>query len=242
MREQDESATDTDENTAQESQSPLADARESLAAAETAHEAGEYADAVTRSETPVEQFTAIQGQLQPADERREAVEQGLAQARQQLRESRTRVETRSELAETLAAADGAVQTAVTAEADGDVTLARLRYRQAVQRYDSALATLAESAALLGENGLTIDRDTAADSAPVNLQALSAVDSETTFSQLGIDSAAELRAADSAQLTELGPLFGLAADGWREQEVTIAYSGSDAITEIRAAAQRRREQL
>ena len=189
-----------------------------------------------------------------ADERaQQALTAGAIAAGDRLRQARTAKRVRGELTDLLSNAEDAYREAVAGHVRGDITVVKLRYRQARDRFDEAADVVAEFAsdgdvdALFGSTGIAVD-PTTPDSPPDALTDVAGVTADVAeaLAGVGVDSVADVigaeddRAAAFVDAVEDDDVAGRieALSRWPESEASFA--DREAIVRRRERAVRGRE--
>lgn len=220
----------------------LDEADQALSAARTARSSGEYARAIELFETAISRYAAAESDPTLDDDQQATVERHLPTARESLEAVEQRQAAIETLTETLSEAESALQTALTAHAEGQQTLARSRYRQARSRYERALETLADADEDLLADGLAISWDTASDSPPATVDAVPALGAGETPAAAGIESQDDYENATDADLDALGPVYRPLATAWWESAVSTTFTDRSEIQARQAIADRGLETL
>lgn len=161
-------------------------------AAASARSEGSFVEATTRYETAVSGYRTVLERLPAGDDRRDSIETTLTDvqgAQQRLAELQER---RTTLASRLTAAENSFQTAVRAHVEHAQTVAKIRYRQARDRFEDAL-DLTDGDLPLFETPIRVspDADTLAVSGPL-----------TEFSRLSTVSTEALAEDDVVTVADL----------------------------------------
>jgi hypothetical protein len=118
-----------------------AEAEDARRRGEEAMNTGDYATAVDAYEDAIARYRAVLEDLPADDDRHGTVEASLDQVQTAYEQALQHRERRATVREPLAAAEADLATALREHAKGNATVARVRYRQARDRYDDLLADL-----------------------------------------------------------------------------------------------------
>lgn len=163
-------------------------------AADSARRDGSFVDAINRYETAITGYRTVLERLPVADDRRETIEEtvvDLQNARQQITEQQERRDT---LQSHLSAAENRFQTAVRAHLNQQQTVAKIRYREARNHFETALeATATDLPVFVTPIEVVPDAsDLAVTGSLVEFSALPTAPT-TTLQQNGISSVTDLQA-------------------------------------------------
>ena len=208
-----------------------------------ASENGNYQTALEQFSTAIDQYTTAE-RPRVGDSVSNSVNQRIARrleiARTAVTEITERQEFRESLAESVESAESCLQTALTAQADGDIVGARTRYRQARAQYDQALSELDDGEIDPSEWGpAVVSRDTQIATPPSDPTAVAEVGDGKSLEELAIDSQEAFEQTDT---TALAPVLEMVATAWWEDETETSIQSRETIEEWRDIAAEQEETL